>query len=736
MEGKKTFIGFDLGDGESITDYVTMDAEKINERGIQIKFTDMTMPGSNDPGKAIPTVFAYDRNGELLFGSSIIDMPEEVTDVKINFKRRPSDLIPDLSEKRKAELLNLFINAKSWPGECRDCDTPQMKEFRESVVSFTNGVFEKPMYLEKVKSEAADSEEIVFSVGHPTRWDELDVAIYKQILQSSVLGKGTYAGKKSSLVMAAESRAAYLAVSKKAAKDVLPRGSSALLIDVGSSTIDLTAVTADAHNYQYNSGSNYLGVRGIDYLISELCMEKLKETGSFADYQKLLAKNPALGQAWILECRMAKERVYSGNGRSRVTLGFFQPIPLGQEEVDQLIESKPIAPLLARNINLSEEQIKKMGNKSWAVLFQEFLESQKAQIAKNNIRIGRIILTGSASKMPVVSKIVRKVFKELPNGGILSDMDPSRSISTGLALVGPSNEKSKAFQQDLLKLLDEKLPTIIEQDLPELGEKLSGIIANMVEGIVKSRLHQWRNREITTLNRMTEYIKEDCNSKNLEQKLKNNQQYKDAVQKWMTDNVGKDIALELRDICKKYNVKGLSLDDLNIMKVPDVNIGSIKIDPLDFMNVIIAIVSVVAGIVAAIALPFVMGIVIGLISWISTGIAALLLEICLAIPGAGWAVLLAVAGMAAIMAAVKGLGGAKEELLGKIQGMDLPQWLRNRMTDEKISKEISKANIKQKVKGAFTDEETKKEITQSVAASLRGQVEKRAEDIKYVIESM
>lgn len=733
---KKTFIGFDLGDGESITDFVTLN---IGEKSgsVQTVFTPMTMPGYNEPGRAIPTVFGYDQMGHLVFSKAIAMMPDMISNVRVNFKRRPSDLIPGLTESRAAALLSAFNQAKTWPTDCRDCNTSEMEEFRNAVVTFTDAVFENEAYLERVRSEAADSSEIVFSVGHPTRWNDLDVAIYKTILRGSVLGKGSYAGKSTVLNMAAESRAAYLAVRDKTTGNVLPKGTSALLIDVGSSTIDLTAVTADSHNYQYNSGNNYLGARGIDYMIVDLYLAELgKMPGAMEMYRQLSGKNPNFQNSVVLACRLAKEEMYSsGIGMAQVSLGGMIPVRILQADVDNAAASKPIADALSKHIPLPEEQARRMAGKSWTQAFEEFLREQRAEIAKREIKIGRIILTGSASKMPFVGAIVKKVFSDLPDGEVLLDMDPSRSISMGLALVGPSNEKSIAFQKDLMKLLDEELPEIISQSLPKLADDLSTVINKVMNGIVMNRMHQWRSGSIRTLNDMSALIKSDCSSEKLQELLMNNKEYTNTISVWMTDVVGVEIAVKLKDICARYGVKEFSLDDLNIMKAPKVDIGSVNVDVLDFMNVIIGLVAVIAGIITYIVLPSVLAVVIVLIAMISTTIAGILLAILLAIPGPGWVLLTAIGGVAIFNAVRKGLGGAKEALMEKIKDFDLPQWIRDRMTDEKIEKEMAKNDMASQVRTEILKDESKADITQAVMDNLRSQIEKRAEDIKYVIES-
>lgn len=59
----KLYVGFNLGDGETITDYVI--GKKIGN-GIRTEFEDMKMPGVMEPGKAISIVFGY-MKGELVF---------------------------------------------------------------------------------------------------------------------------------------------------------------------------------------------------------------------------------------------------------------------------------------------------------------------------------------------------------------------------------------------------------------------------------------------------------------------------------------------------------------------------------------------------------------------------------------------------------------------------------------------------------------------------------------------
>lgn len=737
MTGKKIFIGYDLGDGETITDLAVLDANQVKSR-VQTLFTAMTMPDCNDPGKAIPTVFGYDEDGKIVFTSSILATPEDYKKIRLNFKRCPSDLIPNLTEEKKKAIAAMLENG--WPSEreCPELYSEEMQAFCDAVVCFTNAIFDDDMYKKRVHDAAIGCDEIVFCVGHPTKWTAFDVAIYSAILKQSILGKGAYEGLPTSMVMAAESRAAFLYVRDKADAKALKPGTCALLIDVGSSTIDLTAMTADSRNHQYNSGSNYLGARSVDFLIRKWYLDKLSEDKEdWGVYQGLIEDNPAMEETLTLSCRMAKEKVYSTNaGVARINFADFRPVKITKNDVDAIIKQEPIGPILRTSIDLPEKTASAMGQDSWKDLFEKFLREGKAEMATKGLTVSRIIMTGSASKMPVVPEIVAKVFTEVPGDELLDDMNPSRSISMGLALVGPSNEKSLKFQEELDKVMQEEIPEIICADIPKLADGLGDILEKRVVTIVKNRVQQWRQSESETLSDMKALISEDCSEEKLSKLLKDDEEYNEAIKAWTVDVVGQDIAAKLHTLCDRYGVGDISLDSLNVMKTTSIQIGNITINPTDGMaNILAGTISLIAGIVAAIILPAVLGIIITLISWISVGLAALLLEILLAIPGIGWTFLLAFAGAAVIKAASSGLESAKKQLTDRLQDVNLPKWVRDRMTDEKLAQQLTQANLKQNIKASFLEEDAKEKLVASITEGLEELVSKRAEEIKYVIES-
>lgn len=738
MSTKKTFVGYDLGDGETITDLTTLEETQI--KGLAAAdLKPMTMPDSNVPGQAIPTAFGYTKDGELVFASSILMDAENIENIHASFKRRPSDLMGHLSKTRKTQIEALFKNGK-WPSQadCPEVYTPDMEQFSHSVRTFTDAIFSAPAYRKSIRDEAVDSDEIVFCVGHPTRWNSLDVAVYAAILRGSILGKGAYEGKPSTFIMAAESRAAFLYVREKTDASVLPRGTCALLIDIGSSTIDLTAMTADSRNHQYNSGSNYLGARSIDYMIRNWYIYNLRQNSEdWTVFQNLIRLNPTLDQALTLSCRKAKEEVFSIKAaKSRVIFCDFPPVSLTLNTLNHLVNTVPIGPLLQENAALPASEAAAMGDETWKPLFREFLLNSKAEMTAQKLKLGRAIITGSASKMPFVEEIIREVFQEISQDNVLSDLNPSRSISKGLALVGASNEKSKQFQEDLERMMETELPQVIEKDIPALADGISKVLDEIVGGVIRKNMLSWRAGGYRTLDDMMYAIKDACSEKKLNALLTGSADYQAAVSNWMTQVVGQDIAVKLQALCQQYGVSDFTLDSLNVMKVPSINVGGLKIDPTrDMMDALGNLVMLIGGVIAAVILPTVLGVITGILMLISFNVGFALFTLLMAIPGPGYILLAGIAGVSVAVLLKKGIQGLKDTVTERIQGWDLPEFARKLMTDKKIDKEIEKAGLREKIKQSIMEKDSAQRITSSVLDSLRSQIEKRAEDIKYVIES-
>ena len=738
---RRVYVGYDLGDGETIVDLTVLDdmQVKASERAV---FPGVTMPDRNTAGQAIPTAYARDRDsGETVFASSILDEPEAVEDIRSNFKRTPTDLIGAHLPDAAAREALLAALGEGWPEEDAfpGLYTDALKAFADSVRGFTDALFGDEKLKDAIRAAAVNCDQIVFSVGHPTRWSALDVALYQRILSETALGAGEYCGVPSRLELAAESRAAFLYVKNQIdvlSERVLPRGKCALLIDVGSSTIDLTAMSGDSRDARYNSGSNYLGARGIDYLILDWYLQGLQEDeDDWANYQELVRHNPSMLQAVLLSCRMAKEKVFSDrSGKARIEPEGLSKARLTARIVTDLAQTRPLAAALKDRAGLPEDQLRGMADFTWVQLFRAFLERQRLEMQNQGIAVGSIILTGSASKMPFVDDVVRQVFTETEP---LKDINPSRSISMGLSLVGPSTEKSGDFVREINALVTNDVPEIVSRDMPALADALAPAIDHAVSRVVRKRVAQWKDGAFDTLEDMSNVIRHDCDGDNLSELLNESEGYNKAISQWLEDVVGRDIALRLKDVCERYGMQDIRLEQLNMLKIDNLDLGDgAIIEPgKEVINVVANVLSAIAGVISAVVLPTVLGVAIGLIAWISVDIAAMLLGLLMMIPGWGLTILIGIAGVAVFNAVRKGMAGAKEQLIQKLQAAKLPLKARALISDDKITKSLAKADIEGKVRQSILKEESVRGMTANISSALGELIRKRAEDIKYVLES-
>ena len=559
-------LGYDLGDGETVIDAVTFEYDPDNSKIFdKSHLLALRMPDTDKPGEAIPTGYGYNKNNQIVFGNSIIARPQSVSDIHSYFKRKPKDLLGNISTKRYSELEKIFSTDK-WPSqsECPEVYTDEFKKFKKCVQEFTNAIFSSDNLKSDIELKLVNCDEIIICVGHPTKWDNLDAAIYRTILKGSILGNEKYLEKPCSFILAKESRAAYLYLKDLGTVQNTPAGTCSLLIDVGSSTIDVTAVTQDSRNYSYNDGNNYLGVRSIDFMIRDWYFERLNAEGVFEKVNNLIKNNPSQENAVVLKCRKAKETAYS-TAAGAIGYGLIN-IELEKNTIDKLASTVSVVKILNEITKISPEDSTKFGNKDWMACFKQYLETQKSALKKLDLPIGRIIITGGASKMTFIPPIIKKVFSEVPENEIHVDQAASQTISRGLALVGPYDTKSQQFQKRIEELNETEIPQIISTDLIELANAISPIIENIITAVVLRRVKDWRKGYLQTINDMSNAIKEDLSEENLKGILKNDASYQDEIENWTVSKLGKDIAQKLKQICDEYHVTEFTVDDLNVMK--------------------------------------------------------------------------------------------------------------------------------------------------------------------------
>lgn len=171
------------------------------------------------------------------------------------------------------------------------------------------------------------------------------------------------------------------------------------------------------------------------------------------------------------------------------------------------------------------------------------------------------------------------------------------------------------------------------------------------------------------------------------------------------------------------------------MTMPQFSVGAIPLDPLQFMNTISTVIALIAGVISAASITTIMAVITFVLSLISESLAASLFFALVGMGPVGWAILAGVVGIAVAALVSGGFDRFKGMFQDKVMEWNLPELARKTMTDEKINKSLADANLPKQIEDAFKNQKLKDELVSKVSANLKGQVAKRAEDIKYAIES-
>ena len=293
-------FGFDLGDGESLISY-----QKYNDSVSFIGYFPeyLEMPEQGRVGIPMPTCLCEKRNGDYVFNFNSINS-NNFTNGIINFKKQPTSFF------KYENITDYDLESNS--------DFLKMKN---ALITFVNMVF--PIAVSKLNIHE-EIDKILICVGHPTKWNDEDVRIYKGILSETVIGKDTFCLDNtkypSELLFFAESRAAFL-YARNEYKSMWDINQARLLIDIGSSTIDVTAVSGN--DRIYNDGNNFLGARIIDYMIRNSYYKKIKDTEGAPLFMDFIAENPNLEKLFLFRARQVKESFFNGiRDRSDETITF------------------------------------------------------------------------------------------------------------------------------------------------------------------------------------------------------------------------------------------------------------------------------------------------------------------------------------------------------------------------------------------------------------------------------
>lgn len=549
-------IGFDLGHGET-----SLALLKLNELNAVPETITIFNKNSDI------TALSYHPTKGVLLGSKAI-LTSDATDTYIDFKKRPDD------------------------------DPTYQKVMHDYV-----GTIHQYLLDQKI---VENDENTLFIVGCPSDWckHEEIVSKYTELLRSCGL---------KNVIVVSESRAAIMhgLETEKISKEVL-KNNKVLVVDLGSSTTDLTVVANGNYESPEDSGLDL----GASLIEKEILRHTVTNHPQKDEIEKIFTDHSVFRNRCEYQCRKIKED-YFNMPSNYENAGDY--VPGGLERNLGGIRGLNFAPELDGVVmkEILSTPIVKIdgGYDSWPNVLQKLLQNTK----NKNPDIGAILLTGGASKMDFVEPICSKVF---PKTKIYIDVQPETTIAQGLARWGRIEIRTSKFLSDVDKFLQNELQGIIENRKSALVESMSDNLADgVVNSVIKTNLLKWKAEKEYTIALLESRMKSDSeiwlHSESATTMIKQ------AIVDWVK-NICDDIEKGVTPICKAnnipagiFNISSFSVDLENEI-LGSTELGS---DPTILTQAVEEIISyvtifIVSLIVALIGLS-------GVIGWIITIIVGL-----------------------------------------------------------------------------------------------------------------
>lgn len=428
------YIGFDLGDGES--------AVAAFEHGSGIEPVILPVCGAKSLLSAVGML-----NGEIVLGERAYT--DALADgLSVRFKSRfttDASSGADLSRFVRGVLMDLSISGQFSPADR-------------------------------------------FVVGCPAGWNAACRARYRDLLLN--------AGMPQPRVIS-ESRAAFLYAkyARTVALDVDILNESALVADIGSSTLDFAYIVDGRETGVGTFGDTALGGGILDAALLRRSVERCRDKDAI---RAVFDESRSWYSYCEIEARRVKEEYYTRlatesspvvQKQLRICYDGMQklPIRLDGEEADRLVY----------------EPLPELDGRTFAGAVRQALDEARRITADRPPRL--LLLTGGASRMPFFREECRQVFE---NAVVVCCPEPEFSIAKGLAYAGWIDENLQAFRQTVQdELSEERVASLVQEALPSLLPNVADALTRLIlEEAAIPLARQWKEGRIATLDEMNQQI--------------------------------------------------------------------------------------------------------------------------------------------------------------------------------------------------------------------------------------
>lgn len=529
------YIGFDLGDGESC---VTWSRDLNANAPVPV-----VVNGDVSFLTAVGTL-----NGETVIGKHAAK-GTDVEDLRVCFKRH-------------------FLEQKN------DVD--------KTVVRFVQGVLDALRQQPSLKDVIDDPQKACFIVGCPVGWKEEERSRYRRLLQQ--------AGMKN-VRLASESRAAFESAKRCHNLDEKQLNDSVLVIDIGSSTLDL-AYVCDGNEYDVKTyGDTKLGGGLMDEMIVQYAIQHTSEPMASA-LRTVLANDPAAHSTVMMAAREMKEQYFNHeeqyfetNEVLERTVKFFADRPyrivlkLSPEIVETYLISQP-HPLLDKQ--------------SFESKLQNTIKTFHMQIRSREPKL--VILTGGPSRMSFFQEMCRNEFSR---SNVVISKNPEQDIAIGLAYAGSVDEGASRMLADVRRYVKgDSVEKRVEKALPDLIDKLSERMTKaLLEECVLPEFRIWRNGGHDTLQEFSWAVSDEADS------FFNSPEGRDVIEEvctpWTTDLM-EDVRDDLDSIAARHKVSLAAFADPKIRTLDSNSPEGVIVDPAQMLsNMIQSVVAAICVVIVA-----------------------------------------------------------------------------------------------------------------------------------------
>ena len=543
----------------------------------------------------------------------------------------------------------------------------------------------------------AGGAESLFVVGCPSGWRGAVRRDYEALLQEAGMQQ---------VRVVAESRAAFLTARESGEISISldDLKGSVLIIDIGSSTTDFTAVV-HMEEKPVDFGSNELGAGILDKIILERSLN--------AELRELFEEYSQYRDQCLLFSRKVKEDYFNSKNTQRAPIEDSKKVGEKRIPFDVEIGDVDMKEILSTPIfDYLQHPGEELRGFDWPRLFRKELQQAREKTVDNPPQM--VLLTGGASQMDFVLKCCEEVF---PNAKVKMEGEPQFSIARGLAWAGRQDDKVGSFRKEIERVLEsgELQNTIRTASLKNLIEGIVNFLVPELERIILSAFIDWRNGHISTLNRMEtatesrikQYLEslKGPGAKKLEEKV---------IKDWIDTSVKPVVNDLFTPICEKAGIPASSLSlppnfsahALHVRVIPSSDIKAT--DSL-------AGISFIAGAIGSIIIATLLG---------GSG-AALLMS-----GPVGWI-------LGLIIGAIVMFVG-RAAAMDKARGAKIPELLRGMVTsEEKVRNKLreNRGELRRQISTALRENASAfDEMINGIAETVKDELEKKAEKAEMLIK--